>query len=247
MVRGLEIFKKYFERYSEQYVLIGGVACDISFHEIDSDFRATKDFDMVLVIDKINKEFGDTFWRFIHDGGYRNKIKGEGKFQFYRFDKPSNLSFPKMIELFSRTEIDLFGNQILTPIHLDDSVSSLSAILLNEVYYQSLLDGKTIIDGITCLKPTWLIPFKARAWLDLTNQQREGNHVDSRNIKKHKNDIIRLSTEFVLESYPWHDEIKQDIRQFINEANLQDQDILNLDILDVSAQDIIELLNKIYL
>ncbi len=31
MVKGLDTFKKYFEEFEEQYVLIGGAACDIVF------------------------------------------------------------------------------------------------------------------------------------------------------------------------------------------------------------------------
>ncbi len=29
MVKGIETFKSYFEEYADQYVLIGGAACDI--------------------------------------------------------------------------------------------------------------------------------------------------------------------------------------------------------------------------
>ncbi len=33
MVRGLDIFKKYFEQYPGNYVIIGGTACDIIIDE----------------------------------------------------------------------------------------------------------------------------------------------------------------------------------------------------------------------
>jgi len=42
-----------------------------------------------------------------------------------------------MIELFARTDYFLEGGGELTPLHIDDSVSSLSAILLNDAYYQA--------------------------------------------------------------------------------------------------------------
>lgn len=29
MMKGLDVFRNYFQAYSEQYVLIGGAACDI--------------------------------------------------------------------------------------------------------------------------------------------------------------------------------------------------------------------------
>jgi len=43
MVRGLDIFKKYFEQYTENYVIIGGTACDIIIDEASFVPRATKD------------------------------------------------------------------------------------------------------------------------------------------------------------------------------------------------------------
>ena len=35
---GLEKFKEYFRDYPDQYILIGGAACTISFREADLDF-----------------------------------------------------------------------------------------------------------------------------------------------------------------------------------------------------------------
>ncbi|MGN0153354.1 MAG: hypothetical protein ACI4A3_02810 [Lachnospiraceae bacterium] len=51
MVKGLDMFREYFAEYTDQYVLIGGAACDISFGENEVDFRATKDSDVVLIIE----------------------------------------------------------------------------------------------------------------------------------------------------------------------------------------------------
>jgi len=38
-----------------------------------------------------------------------------------------------------------------------------------------------------------LIPLKASAWLDLGERQAKGEPVDSKNIRKHANDVLRLS------------------------------------------------------
>ncbi len=35
MIKGIEIFRNYFEEYKDQYVLIGGAACDIIMEEIE--------------------------------------------------------------------------------------------------------------------------------------------------------------------------------------------------------------------
>ena len=43
MVKGLDTFQKYFADFEEQYVLIGGAACDILFESNEVNFRATRD------------------------------------------------------------------------------------------------------------------------------------------------------------------------------------------------------------
>lgn len=200
MVRGIDTFRKYFVGFENQYVLIGGAACDILFTSNEAQFRATRDLDMVLIVEALTMEFGEKFWEFIKDGNYRNKSSNMGKPQFYRFDKPERENYPKMIELFSKTDYILQENCDITPIHVDDSVSSLSAILLNDDYYQTLLEGKVVVSGLSVLKPEYLIPFKAKAYLDLKARKENGESIDSRDVKKHKNDIMRILAELVLES-----------------------------------------------
>lgn len=73
MVHGLEKFKEYFKDHTNQYVLIGGTACDILMYELGAPFRATKDLDMVLIIEALDASFGETFWKFIEDGGYKHR------------------------------------------------------------------------------------------------------------------------------------------------------------------------------
>ena len=50
-----------------------------------------------------------------------------------------------------------------------------------------------MVDGMPILKTTCLIAFKAKAWLDLRERKLNDEHVDSKNIKKHKNDVFRKS------------------------------------------------------
>ena len=144
---GLNVFKEYFRDYTQQYVLIGGAACDIIFEEQDTTFRATKDLDMVLIVEAITPEFGRRFWQFVRDGGYENRAKGTGLPQLYRFEKPKTVGFPYMIELFSKTE-DMLRSEDASPcvpLPLGDDLSSLSAILLNEDYYSMLLKGRLVL------------------------------------------------------------------------------------------------------
>ena len=247
MVKGLDRFRDYFRDFTDQYILIGGAACDISFENNNADFRATRDLDIVLIVENLNRAFGEQFWAFIREGGYQHRAKSSGVPQFYRFDKPAQAGFPQMIELFSRTGYILESGSELTPIHIDDSVSSLSAILLNDAYYRFLLQGRDVIDGFSVLRPTWLIPFKAKAWLDLSERKGRGEHVDSRDMKKHRNDILRMASELVLERCELPDEIRNDMMRFIDVMNVTDLEIKNLKLHGVKAEEIRRLLVDTYL
>ena len=247
MVKGIDRFRDYFRDFTDQYVLIGGAACDISFEQYSAYFRATRDLDVVLVVEALTREFGQRFWEFIRDGGYQNRARSSGTPQFYRFDKPIQDGFPLMVELFARTEYILEGGGDLTPIHIDNNVSSLSAILLNEAYYQALLQGRDVIDGFSILRHSWLIPFKAKAWLDLNERSQRGEHVDSRDLKKHRNDIIRMAAELVLEKCELPEEVRSDMATFIELMNVTDLEIKNLKLPGVKADEIRQLLTETYL
>lgn len=246
MVRGIDIFRDYFKEYVNQYVLIGGAACDISFAENETDFRATKDLDIVLIVEAQTKEFGQKFWQFIEEGKYINRARSDGKPQFYRFDKPQEAGFPAMIELFARANWILEENAILTPVHIDDSVSSLSAILLDNAYYETLLAGRDVIEGVSVLKPTWLVPFKAKAWLDLNKKLKEGKHVDSRDIKKHRNDILRIVSELVLEVCELPEVVKADMKEFYDNLQVTDVELKHLKIVGIHESDIKRVLADTY-
>lgn len=195
MVIGFESFQEWFRGYESQYAIIGGTACDLLISEEGLEFRATKDIDLVLIIEAISSEFGKRFWEYIMQAGYEHQNKSTGSAQFYRFSNPKNLDYPFMIELFTRRtdSIRLSENAVLTPLSIDEDISSLSAILLDDDYYKLLYNGRTQINGITVLDAGYLILFKAKAWLDLSKRKAEGEKVDSKNIRKHKNDVFRLA------------------------------------------------------
>ena len=195
MILGLDRFKEWFQGFGDSYAIIGGTACDLLMSEEGLDFRGTKDIDLVLIVEAVTPAFGNRFWEFIRSAGYEHRNKSTGLPQFYRFSHPKQEGFPFMIELFSRKvdAITLPEDAVLTPLPMDDDLSSLSAILLDEDYYQLLRSGTASVEGVTVLDALYLIPFKAKAWLDLTDRKARGEAIDSKNIRKHKNDIFRLS------------------------------------------------------
>lgn len=248
MVKGIDTFRRYFAEYEEQYVLIGGAACDIVFESNDTAFRATRDLDMVLIVEALTPEFGEKFWEFIQDGRYRNKSTNGQKPQFYRFDKPEDDAYPKMIELFCRSNFELREMTGITPIHIDDEVSSLSAILLNDDYYRILLEGKVVRNGLSVLHPEYLILFKAKAFLDLKQRKDRGEAVDSKNISKHKKDILRIAAELVLESIGELPEaVETDIRAFINLLAQDPFDSNSLKAYGLSNDEVVEVLHRVFI
>lgn len=248
MVHGLEKFKEYFANHTGQYIFIGGTACAILLEEMGGEFRATKDLDTVLLMEEVDATFGAQFWAFIEDGGYSHHQR-DGKNQFYRFSHPQNEAFPFMVELFSRKPDGLMLKPgiALTPVPMEESIASLSAILLDEGYYKALLDGKHIVDGYSVLSIEYLMLFKMKAWLDLSSRRGQGEHVDSRNIRKHRNDVIRLFT-FVdpATRIGVNNILYSDVCSFIEKMQEETIDLVSLNIRGLKKKELLQRLNNIY-
>ena len=196
MVRGLDVFREWFSAYADQYVLIGGTAATLTMESAGLAFRATKDLDIVLHVEALTPAFGVAFWKFVDAGRYEIRQASQtGKPIFYRFQTPGDVRFPAMVELFARAPDGLKpaeGSQ-LTPIPLDDAIASLSAILLDDVYYAFIMSGRREADGLQLVGEDRLIPLKAVAWLELSARKGQGDKVDAKDVRKHLNDVLRLS------------------------------------------------------
>lgn len=196
MVKGLRLFREHFAELGGQYVLIGGTAAALAMADAGLEFRATKDLDIVLHIEALTPTFGSAFWNFVEEGRYEvRQASDTGKPVLYRFQQPASSGFPAMLELFCRAPegIYLAEGAHLTPIPFEEAVASLSAILLDDEYYAFIINGRRNIDGLPWIGAEQLIPLKAYAWLDLNARKTAGEKVDSRDIRKHGNDVIRLS------------------------------------------------------
>lgn len=163
MVKGMKRFREHFAGFKDQYVLIGGAACDLAMEDAGLKFRATKDLDIVLCIEALDAAFVKALWTFVTKGEYRNRQQSTGKKQSYRFFDPEDQSFPWMLELFSRIPdaVNLRGESKLTPIPVEEGVSSLSAILMDEGYYGFIHGTKREMEGLMVVPPECLIPLKA--------------------------------------------------------------------------------------
>jgi hypothetical protein len=92
-----------------------------------------------------------------------------------------------------------------------------------------------------------LIALKARAWLDLTERERRGEQIDSKTIKKHKNDVFRLYQILDPDSDPAApDAVKNDIREFIAQMRNEDVDLKSLGIRAGTRDGILEAIASVY-
>lgn len=120
-------------------------------------------------------------------------------------------------------------------------------ILLNDSYYDLLVQGKTIVDGYSVLSIEYILLFKIKAWLDLLERKENWEHIDSRDINKHKNDIFRLVINISPSSkVSVSDEIQNDITTFLKRIIEERIDLKNLGIRAVSLEDILNRIKKIY-
>ena len=247
--RHLKTFSDHFEAFSNMYVLIGGSAVQIHMEEAGLNARTTKDLDLVLCIEVLNHDFVELFWEFIRLGKYSIINKSTGKKCFYRFSAPQDPSFPYMLEILS-DKLDIIGDRepgTIVPMSIDEEVVSLSAILLNKAYYNFIMGLKNKIRNITITDYRVIIPLKARAYLDLIQRKERDEHINSKDIKKHKNDIYRLSQLLVKEPLKNTPEvIKNDIVNFVNKISDGEETLRALKILNLSIDEIKDTLILVY-
>lgn len=219
-VRGLDKFKEYFGDFQDNYVIIGGTACSIILRHADMKPRATKDIDMILVVERMTPEFGRRFWSFIHDGDYeqREKKRGEGKEpkpELFRFYRPRNEEFPYQIELLSKQPevLTVPAGCHLTPIPVGEDVSSLSAILMDEEFYQFALAHSTMEEELHVVDTVGLICLKMKAYLNLSEQEPPAHSSD---IRKHMSDVFKLmASTYIAEPIELSETMKSDAAAFV--------------------------------
>ncbi|MBN1835476.1 MAG: hypothetical protein JW820_06470 [Spirochaetales bacterium] len=196
-------------------------------------FRATRDLDIVLQVDLLDPAFFSSFWEFVRMGEYRIQQAESGKPKFYRFAAPDQPGYPSMLELFSVRPNLLTprGGGHLTPIPAGGMASSLSAILLDDTYYSFLKNGIRSIDALPIVGQEHLLPLKVRAWLEMTGRKEAGEPIDSRAIRKHRNDVFRLSTVVdptFAEAVPAL--VREDMRRFLAAMHSEALDLRSLGI-----------------
>lgn len=200
VVTGIERFRDAMAAHDDEYVLIGGGACSLLFDDAGMPFRATKDLDIVILTEADGgSAFARDFWAFIQSGGYACWKRAEDRCVYYRFNLPANstdaVRLPQQIELFSRHPNFALENENseVAPLPFNEDISSLSAIILDDGYYDFIRSHVEKINGVPLLDALHIIPLKMRAHVDLTNKHNMGRHVNDKDLSKHRSDVSKLS------------------------------------------------------
>ena len=120
--------------------------------------------------------------------------------------------------------------------------------MLDEEYYRLLIDNRTSADGIAILSAEGLIPFKAKAWLDLSARRADGQTVDEKSMRKHRNDICRLAVLLTGGERPAMSKaIRADMQRFMEAYESDPIDPKALKISGVGAKQVVETLRSVYL
>ena len=225
MVKGIDLFKKHFIGQTEHFMLIGGSACDLTLKD-HGGFRATKDIDLLVLLEKMDTDFASCFHVFLQQGGYKCYVSKDGKSHFYRFIAPKESPYPSQIELLSKSLFPEHASLSFTPLVLDKYTQSMSAIILSDTYYHYALSHRTIQWELPCLDTEGLMVFKSIACVNLIKQKSEApQSVRSDDIHKHRNDVFRLIMTVLPEATAnISNDIAQDLRHFMEYFPLENME-----------------------
>ncbi|MBQ7517484.1 MAG: hypothetical protein IJU13_03530 [Bacteroidales bacterium] len=182
---------------------------------------------MIVVVERLSDDFIRTFWQFIKEGGYKcGKRKRENAeepvYELYRFEDGKE-GFPIKIELLSRHP-DVLGEPSgfqIEPIPAGEDLSNLSAIIMDDDYYRLTLDHSTFDNGLHIADFKALVCLKAKAFLNLTADREAGIHRNTKDIKKHRSDVIKLTAgDPDPRSIVVGEKIAKDIQEFVAKVDV---------------------------
>ena len=123
---------------------------------------------------------------------------------------------------------------------------------MDEDYYELTKSNTRIIDGLRIASEPLLICLKVKAFTDLSSKKEEGEKVDSKDIKKHKNDVFRLAVTMTGdEKIEIPESIMNDLETFYKMIEEESPDIKNLlksmgIATSISTGEILDVIKSIY-
>ncbi len=186
---GLSHFRDYCKDFDKDYVVVGGFATVMLLDEgLGKEHgKATHDIDLVLLTNNSPK-LSQKIKEYISEGQYTIQIGEKNQYKYYRFTKPKIENFAKEIELFASNEnnLELEDNQRIIPIDAEDGLYSLSAIMLDNEYFEMIKNNIDKIQDVPITNTQATIMLKMSAFYDLKQR-------NDKKWKKHRRDIVKLT------------------------------------------------------
>lgn len=206
-------FCSHFAGHEESFVLIGGSACSCWYADSPTSFRGTRDIDVVIVVEALNREFVDLLVSYLRGNGYASWVRhphdGPAKRVMYRFVNPANRQAAAQIELLSRSgEIRRIESmQRAVPLKAEGEYTGLSGIVLDDAYYDFIRTQRQTVMGCPVLSLPALVLLKIKAFLNLgaaaaaAAAPPQGSDSAADNCKKHRNDVFFMLATMEPELY----------------------------------------------
>ncbi len=247
-IRGLDNFQDFFKGYENFFVLIGGAATLLILEETGVRRKGTKDLDIVFILESEYSDFLKRFKEYIELGEYITKT-ANGKPQYYRFEQPKSEEYPIMIEIFSRESNTLFDNlfEKAIKISIEEEIMSLSALILDDDYYEFVKQNTNKYKNIHIANEESLVVLKMYAYNNLLiEKEKVGSHVKMTDIKKHRNDVLKISQNFpTTKSVKVNKKIQNEIEIFFKNLHIIDLDLKSLEI-DLTEEEILQLIRRVF-
>ena len=134
-----------------------------------------------------------------------------------------------------------------TPINIQDETTTLSALILDEEYYEFIKSNRVLLSELPFIDMDCIIVLKAKAWMNNTVRKAKGEPVQSIDISKHKNDIVRLSQLLTPNrSLSLPPSIRDDMKTFIEKYEESGIDPKSLKI-DLTPDEVFKRIREYYL
>ncbi|MCE9872396.1 hypothetical protein LZ667_13490 [Hafnia alvei] len=198
---GMEFLSEYMKAYADEYILIGGNACALHFQKLGTDFRATADLDIVLLVESENDGFLQCLSKFLDEKKYIGKTfngsnQGGSAYRFVLPEGKNDDSLPVQIELFSKKPNYFDETQSkhlhITPIETGQGISNFSAILLDDELYEYIRGSRETVADVTTVNLNCLLGLKSIAWHGNQKLLDDGAEVSNIDVIKHPSDMLRI-------------------------------------------------------
>ena len=196
MLNGYDKFCAAFSEFKDSFVVIGGTAVEMLRGPNPRFMRTTKDIDMVVMTPEVNPAFSARLMQFIRDGKYE-PYQGHERPFFYRYMRPKTEGYPWQIEMLTKSPLPENAEIKYTRIS-ESPDESLSAMIMDEAYYDFVQSVAVEQNGVRRLSALGLVVFKAHAYLNLMDEySRTGNGIVRSNALKHRRDVFMLTNEIL--------------------------------------------------